>query len=89
MEIDTAITARQRLDRLRSELAQRGWKADHHGTDARPLLHVRNPLDLSLNEAVAVVGGRFRWIWGPDLGHVDDVPAVADRIVHVLRLVGT
>ena len=89
MEMDTVISARQHLDRLRTELEQRGWKAVHHGTDGRPLLHVLNPLDLNLNETVTVVAGRFSWNWGPDLGHVDDVRAITDRIVHVLRLVGT
>ncbi|MEV4285251.1 hypothetical protein AB0K40_07070 [Nonomuraea bangladeshensis] len=42
-----------------------------------------------MNETVAVVGGRYRWTRGPDLGHVDDVAVVAERIMHVLRLVGS
>jgi hypothetical protein len=49
---------------------------------------VRNPLDAGLNDSIAVRGERFCWVWGTELGPADDVPAVADRIMHVLRMVG-
>ncbi|MGP3917708.1 hypothetical protein [Nonomuraea sp. 10N515B] len=89
METDTAISAREQLDLLRAELESRGWLADHRGTDARPFLHVRNPADAGFNDSIAHIGERYHWVWGPEIGPADDVQAVADRILHVLRVVGS
>jgi hypothetical protein len=89
METDTAISARQQLDRLRAELESGGWHADHRGTHEQPRLHVRNPVDPGFHDTVAVVGDRFCWVWGPEIGLVDDVPGTAARIMHVLRVVAS
>ncbi|MGI5286659.1 hypothetical protein ACQEVF_25425 [Nonomuraea polychroma] len=88
METDTAISARQQLEQLRAELESRGWEADHRGTEERPFLHVRNPADAGFHDSVACLGDRYVWNWGPEIGLADDVQAVADRIMHVLRVVG-
>ncbi|MGW6502991.1 hypothetical protein [Nonomuraea angiospora] len=87
METDTATGARERLDLLRAELERRGWRADHRGTEERPFLHVRNPVDPGFHDSVACRNDRFCWNYGPEIGMVDDVAAVVDRIMHVLRVV--
>ncbi|MGI5285220.1 hypothetical protein ACQEVF_18055 [Nonomuraea polychroma] len=88
METHTAISAREQLDLLRAELERRGWLADHRGTPEKPFLHVRNPADAGFNDSVACCGDRYCWNWGPEIGAVDDVQGVANRIMHVLRVVG-
>lgn len=88
METDTAVDARTQLDRLRDELHRRGWHADHRGTEHRPLLHIRNPADAGFNDSVAVLNDHYAWSWGPEIGPLDNVQAVADRVLHVLRVVG-
>lgn len=88
METDTAISARQQLEELRAELEARGWPADHRGPDTKPFLHVRNPADPGFNDSVTVKGDQFCWNWGAEIGSAGDVPEVATRIMHVLRMVG-
>jgi hypothetical protein len=71
------------LQQLRNELADRGWRVRF--TDG--VLNVSNP-GCGLNDEVTCEGGQFRWPWAPaPIGPIDDVPAAADRIMHVLRTV--
>jgi hypothetical protein len=88
MDTDTAISAREQLEKLRAELEARGWPADHRGPACKPFLHVRNPADPGFNDSVAYRAGRYCWNWGPEITPVDDVQEVADCILHVLRVVG-
>ncbi|WP_157548252.1 hypothetical protein [Nonomuraea candida] len=89
METDTAaLSAREHLDRLRAELAERGWESEIRGTRENPYLRVANPSDPGLNGMVAARGDLFRWTWGPVLGPIRDASVAADVIVTVLREVG-
>lgn len=87
METDATVDARGRLEELQAELARRGWATGVRGSARRPVLHVCNPADHGLNDSVAFENGMFCWYWGPELG--DDVPAVADLILHILREAGS
>jgi hypothetical protein len=71
------------LRKLHDELAGRGWKVRLTGE----VLRVSNP-DVDLNDEIVCRGGQFRWPWTvTPIGLVDDVPGVAERIMHVLRAV--
>ncbi|MFB4273012.1 hypothetical protein [Nonomuraea sp. GTA35] len=87
MDIHTALNAREQLDLLRLKLEARGWLADMRGSDAHPLLHVRNPADHAFHDSVAFKNGTFCWNWGSELGSADSIDQVADAIMHVLRVV--
>ncbi|MEU4235396.1 hypothetical protein AB0F17_64945 [Nonomuraea sp. NPDC026600] len=88
--METVIDSR--LDALRAELERFGWIAQHHGRGGgvpRPFLHVLNPLDRGLNDSVECRAERFCWLWGTEIGPVDDVPGTAARIMYAMRLVGS
>ncbi|GAA3979948.1 hypothetical protein GCM10023085_72770 [Actinomadura viridis] len=76
---------RDHLERLRTVLVQRGWKAEIRPGRGRELLYVTNPAARQLNDTIACERGRFRWAWGQGIEPADDVIGVADRIQHVLR----
>ncbi|MFF5265405.1 hypothetical protein ACFY4C_41535 [Actinomadura viridis] len=76
---------RAHLERLRTILVKRDWKAEIRPGRCRDLLYVVNPAAHQLNDTIACEGEKFRWAWGQGIGPVDEVIEVADRIQHVLR----
>ncbi|MCP2339138.1 hypothetical protein [Actinomadura rupiterrae] len=74
---------------LATELISYGWYADLRSDVHGDVLRVANPNVSQLNDRVIVREGAFRWPWGNAIGGLDDVEAVAARIRHVLREVGS
>ena len=80
------------LERLAGELAERGLNAELVRRSARSCLKVANPDSPALNErvfcgAVADSGWCYWWPWRQPIGSVDDLSAVAEKILTVLRSV--
>lgn len=83
------MDATAHLEALRDELTRRAWNAEVRRTSSRVVLHVSNPNIPALDDKITCDGNVFCWAWGRDIGPVTGVPGVADRIVYVLREVGT
>lgn len=81
--MDTDV-ARARLEALRAELDRREWPAKIVEQRGRPVLEVRNPR-VDMSDTVVWREGAYRYSWGPEISSGSDVPAVAARIMHVLR----
>lgn len=90
METDTVVNTAARLELLRVELASRGWESQLAGSKQKPRLEIANPAVVpTLNAAVMVHGDHYRWSWGLVVGPINDVSSAADRIMHVLRDIGS
>lgn len=83
------MDARSHLKNLRAELKERGWHAEINAGTLGPVLRVTNPEVPTLNDEIACRDDVFRHAWGQGIGPVTEVVGVADRIMHVLRKVGS
>jgi len=80
------------LERLSGELARQGLNAQLVRRPAKSYLRVANPGAPALNErvlcaAAADSGWCYWWPWRQPIGSVDDLSAVAEKILTVLRSV--
>ncbi|MFI9558908.1 hypothetical protein [Nonomuraea endophytica] len=82
METDTATDARQRLERLREELAASGWHCELANSPDPPTLRVSNPRVPAMADEIVYTNG-YCWAWGPHIGH--NPQDVAQVVRHVLR----
>lgn len=77
------------LKQLAEVMVQREWTAHLQGRGAKVALRVANPAATELSESIVCRkydrGWTFCWSWDQAIAAVDDVPAAADRIQHVLR----
>ncbi|MEV7005579.1 hypothetical protein [Streptosporangium sp. NPDC051022] len=89
METDAVTDATSHLERLRAALLAQGWTAEFRHTGGNPLLHVQNPADPAMTDQVTCRDEIFRWVWGGFVGSVADTTRAAERIMFVLREIGS
>ena len=76
------------LQRLASELAARGFKADLRVPYGRlPYLDVCNPRAAMLTEKVYAQAGAFWWSWAEPIAGDDEVTTAASILARVLRTI--
>jgi hypothetical protein len=80
------------LERLAAELTRRQFRAQLTGRTGELRLYVANPDHPELNEHIHCRRADddtrcFWWPWQQPIGSVDDLAAVADKIMTVLRSV--
>ncbi|WP_378063882.1 hypothetical protein [Actinomadura yumaensis] len=83
------MDAIRHLGNLRSELIGRKWRAEIRTRPNGDVLHVQNPAFARMDGEIVCKDDAFHWVWGPVIGPVTAVTGVADRIVYVLREVGS
>jgi len=80
----------QDLERLATELAQHGLRAELCVPPGKlPYLHVSNPEASVLSERVYAQADSFWYSWAQRIAGCDDIPAAVVAIGRVLRTVGS